>query len=176
MTSPFAFSGLLSVVDSATILCIRRRPTTLSPASSLDDLAARFGPRFSRSLFGGRSSVTFASGWQVKCTATRHPNPEWLLLLLSHLFTALPVLCPHDARGSLSPCCLACLGSISGLPPSCLVPAALPSSAWSETRSPTRSAHSLTSTATPLHRLHRYTATPPLHRYALPPLAPRRRY
>ena len=168
MTSPFAFSGLLSVVDSATILCIRRRPTTLSPASSLDDLSARFGPRFSRSLFGGRSSVTFASGWQVKCTATRHPNPEWLLLLLSHLFTALPVLCPTRRARVFVPVLPRVLGfhirvaSImlgpSGASFQCLVLNAF--------------AHSLRSLA----HLHRYTATPPLHRYALPPLAPRRRY
>ena len=176
MTSPFAFSGLLSVVDSATILCIRRRPTctTLSP-SSLDDLSARFGPRFSRSLFGGRSSVTFASGWQVKCTATRHPNPEWLLLLLSHLFTALPVLCPTRRARVFVPVLPRVLGfhirvaSImlgpSGASFQCLVLNAFAHSLRSL-------AHLHRYTATPLHR---YTATP-LHRYALPPLAPRRRY
>ena len=113
--SPFAFSGLLSVVDSATILCIRRRPATL-PASSLDDLASRFGPRFSSRLFGGRSSVTFASGWQVRCTATLGtPNPALLLLLPpSHLFTALPVLLSHTTRQDLVPGAaddFACLGS-----------------------------------------------------------------
>ena len=99
MSSPFAFSGLLAVVDSATILCIRRRPATL-PASSLDDLASRFGPRFSSRLFGGRSSVTFSSGWQVRCnTATLQ----------------------HSALQTLH-CCFCCRLLISSPPSRCFCP------------------------------------------------------
>jgi 8-oxo-dGTP pyrophosphatase MutT (NUDIX family) len=65
--NPFRVRGKLTVRDSATVICARRRvsaESTLCP----EDLGGTFSKMFSgqkKAVFGRRDCVTFSSGWEV---------------------------------------------------------------------------------------------------------------
>ena len=67
--NPFQVRGRLTVRDSATIICARRRVPPTSPLSLRpEDLGGTFAKMFSgqqRAVFGEFDRVSFLSGWEV---------------------------------------------------------------------------------------------------------------